>query len=651
MPRSTYTQALLGAELYEKVRSARVLVVGAGGIGSELLKNLVMVGFADIEIIDLDTIDLSNLNRQFLFRKPDISKPKALVAASTAHRFNPNSGIKINARHGNVKESVNDLEWIKGFELVMSALDNMDARRHVNKLCQAAGVPLVESGTAGYLGQVSPMIKDQTECFDCVPKPAPKAFPVCTIRSTPSEPIHCIVWGKNYLFNKLFGEDDEDMEIDELNRAKANGNNAEEIENLKQETQAFREVKNSLAKKHGPQEVFQKVFSDDVNRLLGMEDMWNKEGRVKPVPLNYKEIMYGTFVVPPLRNARSNGRLENSNKSIGKAATEHKNQLRDQKELSLKENLEIFISSCQRLSARVVASPNIPLSFDKDDDDTLDFVLATANLRATSYGIPTKTRFQVKEMAGNIIPAIATTNAIIAGLIVMQSLNILSHGQSSTSSHTIPVRNVFLRIEPARPLGSYVPSPPDPTCSVCRDVYVPFKVDTSKTTLGDFVNDVVKIWLEKAEFEGGAKMVEWTVFEGGRLLADPDFEDNFERTLEDLNVGSGKFLTVRDEDAKFRPVHFCICKPQTCSHSNATLPYILPSEKPKIPLAPAKLEQISSEESDVTDSILVKTTSKGIPNTVAGIKRSSSEHEDGKSEELKRRRLNVVDEDDDFEIL
>jgi hypothetical protein len=75
--------------------------------------------------IDLDTIDLSNLNRQFLFRKPDISKSKALVAAATAKHFNPSSGIEIHARHGNVKEGKNDVEWMKGFGLVMNALDNM----------------------------------------------------------------------------------------------------------------------------------------------------------------------------------------------------------------------------------------------------------------------------------------------------------------------------------------------------------------------------------------------------------------------------------------------------------------------------------------------------------------------------------------------
>lgn len=74
--------------------------------------------------IDLDTIDLSNLNRQFLFRKPDIKKSKALVASASARHFNPSAGIRIHARHGNIKESQNDLEWIKGFGLVMNALDN-----------------------------------------------------------------------------------------------------------------------------------------------------------------------------------------------------------------------------------------------------------------------------------------------------------------------------------------------------------------------------------------------------------------------------------------------------------------------------------------------------------------------------------------------
>lgn len=73
---------------------ARVLLVGAGGIGCELLKNLVLTGFGEIHIIDLDTIDLSNLNRQFLFRHEHIKKPKALVRRSL--RF-PSDSLPLNS--------------------------------------------------------------------------------------------------------------------------------------------------------------------------------------------------------------------------------------------------------------------------------------------------------------------------------------------------------------------------------------------------------------------------------------------------------------------------------------------------------------------------------------------------------------------------
>lgn len=104
--------------------------------------------------------------------------------------------------------------------MVFNALDNLDARRHVNRMCLAANVPLIESGTTGFDGQVQVIQKvsspecaghqrghsslilkqGKTECYDCNPKETPKSFPVCTIRSTPSQPIHCIVWAKSYLF-------------------------------------------------------------------------------------------------------------------------------------------------------------------------------------------------------------------------------------------------------------------------------------------------------------------------------------------------------------------------------------------------------------------------------------------------------------------
>jgi ubiquitin-like 1-activating enzyme E1 B len=96
------------------------------------------------------------------------------IAAQTAAPFNPN--VRIRPIHGNIKEPQYDIEWFRQFDIVLNALDNLgttlflptnnpdfdgetDARRHVNKMCMAAQIPLVESGTAGYLGQVQPILK------------------------------------------------------------------------------------------------------------------------------------------------------------------------------------------------------------------------------------------------------------------------------------------------------------------------------------------------------------------------------------------------------------------------------------------------------------------------------------------------------------
>ncbi|KAJ1677978.1 E1 ubiquitin-activating protein uba2, partial [Spiromyces aspiralis] len=192
-------ELLFGANAKQAVNNARVLVVGSGGIGCELLKNLVMTEFRDIVVIDLDTIDLSNLNRQFLFQMQHIKQPKSFVAAEAVKQFN--SDAKVTPYQANIKDPEFDVCWFKQFDLVMNALDNLAARRHVNQMCLAAGKPLIESGTAGYNGQVTVIKGDQTECFDCHEKPVEqKTYPVCTIRSTPSAPIHCIVWAKDYLF-------------------------------------------------------------------------------------------------------------------------------------------------------------------------------------------------------------------------------------------------------------------------------------------------------------------------------------------------------------------------------------------------------------------------------------------------------------------
>ncbi|KZT21897.1 hypothetical protein NEOLEDRAFT_1072604 [Neolentinus lepideus HHB14362 ss-1] len=567
--RNAHARAILGPDLSERLAETKVLLVGAGGIGCELLKNLVLTGFGHITLLDLDTIDLSNLNRQFLFRKKDVKKSKAMVSAQTAGPFNPN--VQIQPIHGNIKDPQFDMEWFRSFDIVLNALDNLDARRHVNKMCMAAQVPLVESGTAGYLGQVQPLLKDRTECFDCIPKPTPKTFPVCTIRSTPSQPIHCIVWAKSYLLGQFFGEDEDAS--GELDEAEKQGENAQEIATLRKEAQAFKAVRAALRSKdssgNAARMAFEKasrgkfprtVFDSDIRNLLSMSDMWRS--RAPPVPLDFDAIMKGSFVlrgtstVTPTTNANGNKRAATNGQNSASTAG-----LKDQRALSLQENLALFVSSTERLAARLRAGEET-ISFDKDDDDTLDFVTAAANLRSAAYGITGKSRWEIKEMAGNIIPAIATTNAIVAGLIVLQAMQLLKKSYGT-------LRNVHLQFKPSMPLSTVMISPPNNSCGICRNTYTSIQCDPAKVTLGQVVRGIL-----------GDVDREVSVYEDRRVLCDPDWDDNNERTLESLNVTRGKFLTIVDEDGEIATIEIGICNLPS-NHSGD--PLILPSPLPDPP--------------------------------------------------------------------
>ncbi|KAH9177780.1 hypothetical protein EDB89DRAFT_1439238 [Lactarius sanguifluus] len=593
--RNTHTRAILGPKLHDRLPNVKVLMVGAGGIGCELLKNVVLAGFGHITLLDLDTIDLSNLNRQFLFRKKDVKQSKALVAARTASAFNPN--VHITPIHGNIKDTQFDLAWFRGFDIVLNALDNLDARRHVNRMCMAGNIPLVESGTAGYLGQVQPLLKDRTECFDCIPKPTPKTFPVCTIRSTPTQPIHCIVWAKSYLVPQLFGEDEDST--DELDEAEEQGENgeisfslsctlafdspylsffpafipvlllfpAQEIANLRKEAQAFKSVRTALRSQNtsscAAKMVFQKVFHRDVLNLLSMEDMWRF--RDKPVPLDFDLIQSDQFILRgqaasavdspadgtshhanggrdvDMQPSGSTSSHNGNNTAANDTTVRHSHGLKDQRSLSLRENLVLFVSSTERLSGRLMTGKEEIISFDKDDDDTLDFVTAAANLRSAAYGIPGKSRWEVKEMAGNIIPAIATTNAIISGLIVLQALHLLRAAYDS-------MRNVHAQFKPSAPLSAIKLSLPDPHCGVCRDTYAMLQCDPSRVTLAEVLEGIL---------DGSGREV--STYEDKRMLSDPDFEDNLDRTLESLSVTKGKFLSIVDEDGELEAITLAIC--------------------------------------------------------------------------------------------
>jgi len=156
-------------------------------------------------------------------------------------------------------------------------------------------------------------------------------------------------------------------------------------------------------------------------------------------------------------------------------------------------------------------------------------------------------------MAGNIIPAIATTNAIIAGLIVLEALQIL---RGTYDELVWP----YLTAKPNKPItGSQLP-PPNPNCGACQDTYTIVRCNPDETTLGQLIEEILEnVILGDGDDDDSLDSSEVNVFEAGRLLADPDFDSNLEKSLSDLGCGRGKFISIVDEDDRWNTLTVAVC--------------------------------------------------------------------------------------------
>ncbi|KAI5963573.1 UBA2 [Candida pseudojiufengensis] len=478
MAKDTYLKKVLGCSNFEKIRTEKVLMVGAGGIGCELLKDLVLTGYGEIHIIDLDTITLSNLNRQFLFRKTDIDKSKSLTVKKAVESFNY-LGTKLVSHHGNIMDKTQfPLEWWEQFSCIYNALDNIEARKYVNKMCLFLRKPLMECGTEGYQGHVNPIFPYYSSCFDCEQHTAPKTYPVCTIRSTPSLPVHCITWAKEFLFHQLFDESEGDNES-KLNDSKAIENetdNNEEIENLAKEANELMELREKIKNSNDfVESLIEKIFKVDIERLLLIDTLWTT--REKPTPLDLTKDGKGLYELLK----------DDSNEKI---------LLKDQKTWSVLENLYALYKSSSRLQSRLKSGEPF-VSFDKDDEDTLVFVAAASNLRSHIFNIPTKSKFDIKEIAGNIIPAIATTNAIIAGFSAVSGLNVhQSNTDIAELARTSSIMHTCLK--PKQYITHAPVDIPNPNCAACslvsRGIFNINKNDYETLTLSWLVEQLVKLY-------------------------------------------------------------------------------------------------------------------------------------------------------------
>ena len=196
--------ALFGREAHERLSNQRVFMVGAGALGCEYLKMFALMGLGcgekgQIDVTDDDTIALSNLNRQFLFRKEHVGSSKATTAVMIAKKMNPDlKAIAHKSRVSADHEKIfTDAYW-DSLDLAVGAVDNLKARHYVDDKCVLHGKPLFDSGTLGTKCNSQIVLPGLTETYGDSQDPEEKSIPMCTLRNNPYLLDHTIEWARDY---------------------------------------------------------------------------------------------------------------------------------------------------------------------------------------------------------------------------------------------------------------------------------------------------------------------------------------------------------------------------------------------------------------------------------------------------------------------
>jgi len=522
--RSAGQAIVLGAEACAKLEKLKLFTVGAGAIGCEMMKNYALMGVACskdktgvITITDNDLIEKSNLNRQFLFRNSDLQKPKSECAARAAHAMNP--AINVDAhlnRVGQQTESIYSDTFFIRQDAVVNALDNVAARMYVDSRVVANERPLFESGTLGTKGHVQVILPHKTESYSSQRDPPEKDTPFCTLKSFPNIIDHCIQWARDK-FEMLFANKPTEVNkffeekgfLNELKSgpikpvrhlAKMLNNRPKKFEdcigfgrlkfqgyfanNIMQLTKTYPkdlELKDGTAfwaspKRYPTALEFNPNDPIHVDFVLHAACLWATIFKI-PIPSEIDRVWVGKVaqgVNVPKFNFKEGKKIETDPNA--KAPAQPQQEDFDQAEF------DRIIRDLDSLRNSTSSSPSlVGEKFEKDDDRNhhIDFITATANLRARNYQIEEVDKLRVKRIAGKIIPAIATTTSVVSGLVALE-LTKIAIGLDNLATY----KNAFLNLAiPVFALSEPAPAP---------------KVPITKTAF-------YTLW-DKWEVKGGAEM-------------------------------------------------------------------------------------------------------------------------------------------------
>ncbi|KAG6032573.1 hypothetical protein E4U41_007206 [Claviceps citrina] len=462
--------AVFGSEFQERIANLTQFLVGAGAIGCEMLKNWAMMGLGTgpkgrIFVTDMDSIERSNLNRQFLFRADDVGHMKSDCAAKAVQRMNPDLAGHIQTFKDRVSaetENIFNEDFWTSLDGVTNALDNVEARTYVDRRCVFFRKPLLESGTLGTKGNTQVVLPHLTESYSSSQDPPEKEFPMCTIRSFPNRIEHTIAWAKDYMFEKCFVKAPQTVNLYLTQpkfmetTLKQGGNQKETLETIRDylTTDRPRTFEDCIA---WARLQFETEFTNKIQQLLynfpkdsttsSGAPFWSGPKRApEALKFDINNPTHFGFVVAAANLHAFNFGI----KSPGNDKTIYERELEniivpdfspdanvkiqaDDKEPDPNAGRNDDEDELEKIMASIPAPSTLsgfqlqPVDFEKDDDSNhhIDFITACSNLRAENYKIEPADRHKTKFIAGKIIPAIATTTALVTGLVVLELYKVI----------------------------------------------------------------------------------------------------------------------------------------------------------------------------------------------------------------------------------
>uniref|UniRef100_A0A8K9VBV4 Ubiquitin-activating enzyme E1 C-terminal domain-containing protein n=1 Tax=Oncorhynchus mykiss TaxID=8022 RepID=A0A8K9VBV4_ONCMY len=404
-------RACIGETMCLELHKLRVFMVGCGAIGCEMLKNFALLGVGlakssgEVCVTDPDLIEKSNLNRQFLFRSQHIQKPKSTTAAVATLKINPE--MQVDAHLNKVcpaTEGVyNDLFYSR-LHLVVTALDNVEARRYVDSRSVSNQKALLDSGTMGTKGHTEIIVPNLTESYNSHRDPPEEEIPFCTLKSFPAVIEHTIQWARDK-FESAFAH-------------------KPTIYNMFWQTHSSAEA---VLQRMQQRETLEGAFQ--VVKLLSRRpSQWEHciiLARLKFDKYFKRKITCCHDIVLSSHLCPCSAGLfwQSPKRPPSPIEFDLKDSLQPEGTIDTLLTPDC-VCVCVCTTERLRMSPRV---FEKDDDlnGHMDFVASASSLRARMYSIEVADRLKTKRIAGKIIPAIATATAAVAGLVSLELVKVV----------------------------------------------------------------------------------------------------------------------------------------------------------------------------------------------------------------------------------